>query len=76
VQRGVMLRVESVVPCSRVQHVDFTQGPLARAFGLATVTVHTASSSRGIVRIPGLRPDDAVALREALATRAGMVEPL
>jgi hypothetical protein len=38
--------------------------------------VRTASADNGAVRIPGLRPDDALALREALAQRAGMVEPL
>jgi membrane protein YdbS with pleckstrin-like domain len=43
---------------------------------LASVVVRTASADGGAVRIPGLRPDDAVALREALAARAGMVEPL
>jgi membrane protein YdbS with pleckstrin-like domain len=68
--------VESVIPYSRIQHVDYTQGPLARLYGLASVVVRTASADGGAVRIPGLRPDDAVALREALAARAGMVEPL
>jgi len=76
VHRGVLLRVESVIPYSRIQHVDYTQGPVARGLGLATVVVRTASADHGAVRIPGLRPDDALALREALAQRAGMVEPL
>lgn len=76
VHRGVLFRVESVIPYSRVQHVDYTQGPLARAFDLATVVVRTASADLGALRIPGLRPEDAIALREALAQRAGMVEPL
>lgn len=76
VHRGVLFRVESVIPYSRVQHVDYTQGPVARLLGLATVVVRTASADNGAVRIPGLRPDDALALREALAERAGMVEPL
>ncbi len=76
VHRGVLVRVESVIPYSRIQHVDYTQGPLARLYGLASVVVRTASADGGAVRIPGLRPDDAVALREALAARAGMVEPL
>lgn len=76
VHRGILFRVESVIPYSRIQHVDYVQGPLARLHGLATVVVRTASADAGAVRIPGLRPDDAVALREALAGRAGMVEPL
>jgi membrane protein YdbS with pleckstrin-like domain len=76
VHRGVLVRVESVIPYSRIQHVDYTQGPLARLHRLASVVVRTASADGGTVRIPGLSPEEAVALREALAARAGMVEPL
>jgi membrane protein YdbS with pleckstrin-like domain len=74
--RGVMFRTESVVPYTRIQHVDTEQGPLERLLGLARVTVHTASGTSSSLTIPGLTPADAEALREALASRAGMVEPL
>ncbi|MFI6366360.1 PH domain-containing protein [Nocardia sp. NPDC050630] len=48
------LTVESrVAPISRVQTVDTERGPLERMFGLATVTVTTASSA-GAVRISEL----------------------
>lgn len=40
-------------PLSRVQTVDMDRGPLQRVFGLATVTVTTASA-RGPVRIEAL----------------------
>jgi len=74
--RGVMFRSESVVPYTRVQHVDTEQGPLERLLGLARVTVHTASGTSSSLTIPGLLPEDAEALRERLAVLAGMVEPL
>jgi membrane protein YdbS with pleckstrin-like domain len=74
--RGVMFRSESVVPYTRIQHVDTEQGPLERALGLSRVTVHTASGTSSSLTIPGLRPADAEALREQLATLAGVVEPL
>jgi uncharacterized protein len=74
--RGVMFRVESVVPYTRIQHVDTEQGPLERLLGLSHVTVHTASGSGSSLTIPGLTPDEGHALRELLATRAGVVEPL
>ena len=45
-------------PLSRVQTVDIERGPLQRMFGLATVTVTTASA-KGPVRIEAL--DSAVA---------------
>jgi membrane protein YdbS with pleckstrin-like domain len=76
VRHGVMVRVESTVPYSRVQHVDLTQGLLARRFRLADVVVHTASADGHVVRIPGLRYEDAVAVREELAVRTGRFDPL
>lgn len=74
--RGVMVRVESVVPYTRIQHVDTEQGPIERMLGLMRVTVHTASGSGASLTIPGLLPADADALRERLALLAGVVEPL
>jgi membrane protein YdbS with pleckstrin-like domain len=74
--RGVMVRIESVVPYTRIQHVDTEQGPVERALGLTRVIVHTASGSGSTLTIPGLSPDDATQLREQLALLAGVVEPL
>jgi membrane protein YdbS with pleckstrin-like domain len=49
-----------------MQFVDVTAGPLERAFGLATVQLHTAAAATQ-ARIPGLRPDEAARLRDRLA---------
>jgi len=72
-QRGWWARERRIAPMSRVQTVDFAQGPLARAFGLATVTVTTASAA-GALRIDGL--DRVVALRlvDELTLKADLVE--
>ncbi|GAA4804060.1 PH domain-containing protein [Nocardioides caeni] len=59
-QRGWWARERRIAPMSRVQTVDFAQGPMARIFGLATVTVTTASAA-GPLQIEGL--DQAVAIR-------------
>ncbi|MHB8394539.1 MAG: PH domain-containing protein [Candidatus Dormibacteria bacterium] len=66
VRRGVMFRRLSVVPYGRMQTVEVTAGPLERAFGLATVRLHTASATSD-ARIPGLARLDAAALRDRLA---------
>lgn len=58
VRHGWLSRTDEIVPLSRVQTVDSTQGLLMRVFGLRTVTVQTASSA-GTVAIACL--DDAVA---------------
>lgn len=54
-----------VAPMSRIQTVDTTRGPLQRAFGLATVTVTTASSA-GPVAIAGLAEAQASELADEL----------
>jgi uncharacterized protein len=70
-RRGVLWRAESVVPLSRIQHVDTRQGPLDRALGLARVVVFTAGSVGARVEIPGLAAARAEALRDRLAALAG-----
>lgn len=64
VVRGVVFRADTVVPFGRVQHIDVGQGPLERAFGLATLTVHTAGTHNASVSLPGLCHVDATAMRE------------
>jgi len=59
-QRGWLSRERRIAPMSRVQTVDFDQSPVDRIFGLARVTVTTASAA-GPVRVDGL--DRAVAER-------------
>jgi membrane protein YdbS with pleckstrin-like domain len=66
VRRGVMFRRISVVPYGRMQFVDVTAGPLERAFGLATVRLHTAAAATD-ARIPGLPGPEAARLRDQLA---------
>ena len=66
VRRGVLVRRTSVVPYGRMQYVDVTAGPLARRFGLAAVTLHTAAAATD-ASIPGLRADEAARLRDRLA---------
>jgi uncharacterized protein len=66
VRRGVMFRRLSVVPYGRMQFVDVTAGPFERAFGLATVKMHTAAAASD-ARIPGLPEDVAGRLRDQLA---------
>ena len=66
VRRGVMFRRVSVVPYGRMQFVDVTAGPLERAFGLATVQLHTAAAATD-ARIPGLVAEEAARLRDQLS---------
>ncbi|MDZ4269769.1 MAG: PH domain-containing protein [Mycobacterium sp.] len=53
---GWLVQERRIAPISRVQTVDTYRGPLDRVFGLANVTVTTASSA-GAVRIVALDVD-------------------
>lgn len=62
---GWFVREWRVAPLSRVQTVDTVRGPLHRLFGLATVTVTTASA-HGPVTLEALDADDAEATAREL----------
>lgn len=64
VVRGLLLRRDTVVPFSRVQHIDLHQGPLDRFFGIAALTLHTAGNHNASVSLPGLGADLAADMRE------------
>ena len=67
VRHGLLRRHLSIVPYARMQFVDVSAGPLERAFGLATVQLHTAAAASD-ARVPGLRPAEAARLRDRLTT--------
>jgi membrane protein YdbS with pleckstrin-like domain len=67
VKRGVMFRRTSVIPYGRMQYVEVTAGPFERAFGLATVQMHTAAAASD-ARIPGLPVAEAARLRDQLTS--------
>jgi len=52
------------VPFGRVQHIDLAQGPLERAFGLATLVLNTAGTRGAAVKLPGLAQADAEEMRD------------
>ena len=65
VRGGIMFRRLVVVPYGRMQFVDVQSGPLARALGFATVTLHTASTATASA-IPGVPLAEAARLRNRL----------
>ena len=64
--RGVVWREAIAVPRSRVQHIDVSQGPLERSYGLASLSVYTAGTHYSRVDLPGLDHAVALAVRDAL----------
>jgi membrane protein YdbS with pleckstrin-like domain len=69
VQHGLFTRVRTVVPFGRVQHIDVTQGPLERRFGLGTLVLHTAGTRSSEVGLPGLLHEEAARFRDHIRTK-------
>jgi membrane protein YdbS with pleckstrin-like domain len=65
--RGAVVVRRTLIPMTRVQHVDTQRTPLSDLFELRSVTVHTAAGSHAI---PALRPGDAAAIRDRIAVLA------
>lgn len=59
-QHGIFIRVRTLIPMVRVQHVDTLQGPILRKYRLASVVVHTAATAH---EIPALEEKEAEELR-------------
>lgn len=72
-QTGWWARERRIAPMSRIQTVDYAESPVARLFGLATVTVTTASAA-GALQIAGLDRLRARALVDELTLKADAVE--
>ncbi|GAB3770808.1 hypothetical protein FB382_000592 [Nocardioides ginsengisegetis] len=71
-QTGWWARERRIAPMSRIQTVDYAEGAIARLFGLASVTVTTASS-KGALEIAGLDRLRARALVDELTLKADAV---
>ena len=66
IRRGVFWKHRIAVPRARVQHADVSQGPLQRALGLGTLTIHTAGTQHASVDLGGLPYETALQLRDQL----------
>lgn len=71
IAKGIIWRKRYVIPFVRVQNTDTRQGPVLRAFNLASVTVATAAGEHAI---PGLAFEEADMLRDRIAERARLAQ--
>lgn len=68
-RRGIMFQRQVAVPYGRMQLVDITRGPVARAMGLADLKFVTAAAATAVT-VPGLPADEADRLRDELVALA------
>lgn len=69
VRRGVWIRVQTVVPLDHVQHIDVSQGPLERVFGICSLVLHTAGTLHSQIVLPGLARGTAESIRDEIRSR-------
>lgn len=66
IERGILTRIRTVVPYSKIQHIDVQQSILDRLFHLSKLILYTAGTRGADVIIPGLPIDYAEQLRDSL----------
>ena len=68
VRRGRLFRRVTVVPYGRMQYVEVIAGPIARAFGLCSIKLHTASPGTDAT-LDGVPAAEGERLRDRLTER-------
>jgi uncharacterized protein len=69
IRRGRLVRVRTIVPFGRVQHIDVALGPIQRMFGLGTLILHTAGTQGASVPLPGLPVAEAEEMRDRIRAK-------
>ncbi|MDO3382184.1 PH domain-containing protein [Gilvimarinus algae] len=54
---------------NRIQHIEVTQGPLERVYGLSKLVLYTAGGGQSDIKIPGLPSETAKRLKNYLTDR-------
>ncbi len=70
-QSGWLTVTRTLIPMTRIQHVDTRRGPLQRRFGLASVVLYTAAGQN---EIPALADEVAADARDRIAALARVAE--
>jgi membrane protein YdbS with pleckstrin-like domain len=63
-RRGAVVEVRTIIPVSRIQHVDLRRDAVDRLFGVCKLVVHTAA---GATEIPVLEDREAAQVRDRIA---------
>lgn len=68
-QRGIWIRVHTLVPLDHVQHIDVSQGPIEGSLGICSLVLHTAGTLHSQIVVPGLTRATAERMREEIRAR-------
>lgn len=66
INRGILTRIKTLMPYSKLQHIDLRQSIFDRMYNLAKLTLYTAGTYSNVILLPGLPLQYAEELKEAL----------
>ncbi|WP_410220099.1 PH domain-containing protein [Pedobacter sp.] len=72
---GVIAETTTIVPLSRIQHVELNEGIFSRMFRLGTIEIYTAAGSEGKISLAGIEIELAKNIKEALVKRLDYTHP-
>ena len=73
-KQGLFWQRQTGVSFKRIQHIDISNGPMERKFGLSTIKFFTAGGALADLKISGLTTEDAQKLRSFILEKIGLVE--
>ncbi|PRX40516.1 PH domain-containing protein [Salegentibacter salegens] len=68
-RRGFIFSKTTVIPFNRVQHASISRGIWDKILGISSLNIFTAGGGGSDITIPGLDPEMAVQLKEAIAVK-------
>ena len=68
-RKGFVVTKTTVISFNRIHHVSISRGVLDKTLGIATLSIFTAGGSGSDISIPGLEPELAQKLKEALVIK-------
>ena len=68
-KRGFVFSKITVIPFNRVQHASISRGIWDKLLGISSLNIFTAGGGASDISIPGLEPEMAVQLKEAIAVK-------
>jgi membrane protein YdbS with pleckstrin-like domain len=70
-QSGLIFVDSAIIPVKRVQHIVVEEGPILRAYKMASISIHTAATEH---EIPILEKEEALRVRNRIAELAKISE--
>ena len=73
-KRGYLYWRHLAISCNRIQHIEVTQGPIERYFGLGCLVVYTAGTMGSDMKLPGLALETAQKMKAQLLKKINAEE--